>query len=149
MGAKLFQNSNITIFECKIVNNFFPIRFNLCFGCSKEPSQWASLLRSKNINFGLYSILISWGLIQHSIPFFENYVDPDQLSADQALNFFHPNYEWNFIAAEFHYVTFNKFSVMLSYHIVPWQASNIFLPVYIMSHWISSVTDKLPCLNQW
>ena len=27
------------IFERKIVNIFLPISFNLCFGCSKEPSQ--------------------------------------------------------------------------------------------------------------
>ena len=26
------------IFECKIVNIFLPISFNICFGCSKEPS---------------------------------------------------------------------------------------------------------------
>ena len=26
-------------FECKIVNIFLTINFNLCFGCSKEPSQ--------------------------------------------------------------------------------------------------------------
>ena len=26
-------------FELKIVNNFLPISFNICFGCSKEPSQ--------------------------------------------------------------------------------------------------------------
>ena len=25
-------------FECKIVNIFIPISFNVCFGCSKEPS---------------------------------------------------------------------------------------------------------------
>ena len=25
-------------FEHKIVNNFLPISFNICFGCSKEPS---------------------------------------------------------------------------------------------------------------
>ena len=25
-------------FECKIVNIFLPITFNICFGCSKEPS---------------------------------------------------------------------------------------------------------------
>ena len=25
-------------FECKIVNIFLPISFNICFGCSKEPS---------------------------------------------------------------------------------------------------------------
>ena len=26
------------IFECKIVNMFLPISFNICFRCSKEPS---------------------------------------------------------------------------------------------------------------
>ena len=25
-------------FQCKIVNIFLPINFNICFGCSKEPS---------------------------------------------------------------------------------------------------------------
>ena len=27
-----------TIFECKIENIFLPISFNICFGCSKQPS---------------------------------------------------------------------------------------------------------------
>ena len=27
-----------TIFESKIVNIFMPISFNICFGCSKDPS---------------------------------------------------------------------------------------------------------------
>ena len=26
------------IFECKIINIFLPISFNICFGCSKERS---------------------------------------------------------------------------------------------------------------
>ena len=30
------------IFELKIVNIFLPVRFNICFGCSKELSQWDS-----------------------------------------------------------------------------------------------------------
>ena len=28
------------MFECKVVNIILPISFNICFGCSKEPSQW-------------------------------------------------------------------------------------------------------------
>ena len=27
-------------FQRKIVNIFLPINFNICFGCSKEPSHW-------------------------------------------------------------------------------------------------------------
>ena len=27
-------------FERNIVNIFLPISFNICFGCSKEPSHW-------------------------------------------------------------------------------------------------------------
>ena len=34
-------------FEHKIVNSFLPISFNICFGCSKEPS----LLSTHNICF--------------------------------------------------------------------------------------------------
>ena len=46
--------------KSKIVNNFLPISFNICFGCSKEPShldgsfeypQHMFWLRNKKINF--------------------------------------------------------------------------------------------------
>ena len=36
VGAQVQIN---TIFEHTIVNIFLPISFNICFGCSKEPSQ--------------------------------------------------------------------------------------------------------------
>ena len=48
-----------TIFEGKIVNNFLPISFNRCFGCSKELShrdgsfeypQHMYWMRNKKIN---------------------------------------------------------------------------------------------------
>ena len=48
------------ICERNIVNNFLPICFNICFGCSKEPSHWDGSfeypqnmfwLRNKKINF--------------------------------------------------------------------------------------------------
>ena len=31
-------NDNNKNFQRKIVNSFLPINFNICFGCSKEPS---------------------------------------------------------------------------------------------------------------
>ena len=31
------SNIDNQIFEHKIVNNFLPISFNICFGCPKEP----------------------------------------------------------------------------------------------------------------
>ena len=31
-------SEEVKIFERKIVNNFLPITFNICCGCSKEPS---------------------------------------------------------------------------------------------------------------
>ena len=49
-----------TIFWRKIVNIFLPINFNICFGCSNEPSQWDGSfeypqhmfwLRNKKVNF--------------------------------------------------------------------------------------------------
>ena len=56
-------------FQRKIVNIFLSISFNICFGCSKEPSQWDSSfeylqhmfwLRNKKINFDY--ALLSGGL---------------------------------------------------------------------------------------
>ena len=47
-------------FECKLVNIFLPISFNICFGCSKEPfhldgafeyQQHIFWFRNKNNNF--------------------------------------------------------------------------------------------------
>ena len=55
-------------FQRKIVNIFLPINFNICFGCSKEPSQqdvsfeypqhtfW---LRNKKIEFLLSTLNLS------------------------------------------------------------------------------------------
>ena len=38
-NANLFSYFKmIKIFKCNIVNNLFSINFNVCFGCSKEPS---------------------------------------------------------------------------------------------------------------
>ena len=36
----------------KIVNIFLPIIFSICFGCSKEPSNWDDSLSTHNICFG-------------------------------------------------------------------------------------------------
>ena len=36
----------------KILNLFLPISLNMCFGCSKEPSQWNGILILYNICFG-------------------------------------------------------------------------------------------------
>ena len=38
---KAFETTQVYInkkFQRKIVNSFLPINFNICFGCSKEPS---------------------------------------------------------------------------------------------------------------
>ena len=52
-------------FGLKIVNIFLPISFNICFGCSKEPSQWDSSfeypqhtfwLRNKKVNILVRSL---------------------------------------------------------------------------------------------
>ena len=37
----------------KIVNIFLFINFNICFGCSKEPSQHMFWLKNKKTNFSL------------------------------------------------------------------------------------------------
>ena len=54
MVAQVYINK---IFERKIANIFLPISFNICFGCSKEPSHWnrlieTVLLSTHNICFG-------------------------------------------------------------------------------------------------
>ena len=36
----------------KIAIIFLPINLNICFGCSKEPSQWDGSLSTHNICFG-------------------------------------------------------------------------------------------------
>ena len=41
-----------TFYEHKNVIIFLPINLNMCFGCSKEPSQWKVLLSIHNIYFG-------------------------------------------------------------------------------------------------
>ena len=40
------------MFECKIVNIFLPISFNICFGCSKERLIEMVPLSTQNICFG-------------------------------------------------------------------------------------------------
>ena len=35
-GQRIADNS-VSTFQCKIVNIFLPINFNICFGCSQEP----------------------------------------------------------------------------------------------------------------
>ena len=40
-------------FQCKIVNIFLPISFNICFGCSKGRLTETVLLSTHNICFGL------------------------------------------------------------------------------------------------
>ena len=56
-------------FEGKIVNIILPISYNICFGCSIEPSHWDGSfehpqhmfwLRNKIIFFGTYSLLKAW-----------------------------------------------------------------------------------------
>ena len=40
-GKQFYRFAQVKInrnFQCKIVNIFLPINFNICFGCSKEPS---------------------------------------------------------------------------------------------------------------
>ena len=37
-GLESVFHSSHRNFECKIVNIFLPISFNICFGCYKEPS---------------------------------------------------------------------------------------------------------------
>ena len=53
-------------YQRKIVNIFLSIHFNICFGCSKELSQWDGSfeysqhlfwLRNKKINFCLYTLI--------------------------------------------------------------------------------------------
>ena len=40
------------IFQRKLVNIFIPISFNICFGCSKEPSHWGGSFEYPQHNFG-------------------------------------------------------------------------------------------------
>ena len=67
-------------FQRKIVNIFLPISFNICFGCSKEPSHrngsfeyskhmfW---LRNKKINFrhALITKVLNFDSLRHSHQF--------------------------------------------------------------------------------
>ena len=55
-------------FECKIINIFLPISFNICFGCSKEPSHWDGSfeypqhmfwLRNKKIKFLVRTLMFT------------------------------------------------------------------------------------------
>ena len=61
-------------YQRKIVNIFLSIHFNICFGFSKEPSQWDGSfeypqhmfwLRNKKINFWLHTLIrrSGWSLI--------------------------------------------------------------------------------------
>ena len=56
---------NKQTFSHKILYMFLPIIFNMCFGCSKEPSHWDGSfeypqrmfwLRNKKINFLLHTL---------------------------------------------------------------------------------------------
>ena len=59
------------MFEIKIVKIFLPISFNICCGCSKEPSHWDGSfeyphhtfwLRNKKISFSIQTLNLSPGL---------------------------------------------------------------------------------------
>ena len=62
------------IFKHKNVNIFLPIYFNICFGCSKEPSHWDGSfeypqhmfwLRNKKKKFQLRTVTLIWGPVKH------------------------------------------------------------------------------------
>ena len=48
----LFTGLDKQVFKRKSVNIFLPINFNICFGCSKEPSQGDDSYEIHNICFG-------------------------------------------------------------------------------------------------
>ena len=47
-------------FWAKIVNIFLPSSFNICFGCSKEPSHWDGSFEYPQHMFWLKSKKINW-----------------------------------------------------------------------------------------
>ena len=53
IGISLTHHRLRKKFQRKIVNIFLPINFNICFGCSKEPSYLKGLLSTHNICFCL------------------------------------------------------------------------------------------------
>ena len=66
--VKFLHRFRLSNFPRKIVNIFLPINFNICFGCSKEPSHWDGSfkypqhmfwLRNKKIKFSLRTLNFS------------------------------------------------------------------------------------------
>ena len=73
---------------CKIVIIFLPINLNICFGCSKEPSQWDGsfeypqhmfCLRNKKINFQIWCL---WG----EFDYFLHLASKETISLSAALS---------------------------------------------------------------